>query len=119
MKVRAVRGAITVESDTREYILAASGRLLAEILERNSVSPEDIVSIVFTATEDLADAFPAEAARQAGLTDVPLLCAREMNVRGSLPRCVRILLHFHTERDRAEVRHVYLEGARDLRDDLG
>lgn len=119
MKVRAVRGATTVGSDTREGILAATGRLLAEMLERNAIPPEEVVSIVFTATDDLAAAFPAEAARQAGLTDVPLLCAREMSVRGSPPRCVRILLHFHTERDRSEVKHVYLEGARTLRHDLG
>ena len=116
--VRAARGAITVERDTRGAVLAATERLLRELLDRNSLVQDDVVSILFTATEDLRSAFPAEAARRMGLAAVPLLCAREMDVEGSLPSCVRVLLHFHTVLRPSEVTHVYLEDARGLRDDL-
>lgn len=92
--------------------------LLGEMLARNGVSHDDLISIVFTATDDLHSMFPAAAARAIGLGDVPLLCARELNVTAATPRCVRILVHLTTERARDELRHVYLEGARGLRDDL-
>lgn len=118
-RVRGIRGAVTVAEDSREAVLEAAGRLLAEVLRRNGIDPDDIVSVLFTATDDLRSAFPAEAARQAGLTDVPLLCARELAVEGSLPRCIRVLLHAHSELDRSAVQHVYLDGALSLRDDLG
>jgi len=119
IRVRAVRGAIRVPEDTPEAVLGATERLLRELLQRNAIGPEDIVSIFFTATEDLAAAFPAEAARRMGLGAVPLLCAREIPVRGSMPSVVRILLHFHTARSQREIVPVYLDGAESLRDDLG
>lgn len=117
--MRAVRGAICVAEDSAEAVLSATARLLAEVLRRNAVEPADIVSAFFTATEDLVSAFPAEAARRMGLGAVPLMCAREIPVQGSMPRVVRVLMHFHTERSQAEVVPVYLEGAESLRDDLG
>jgi chorismate mutase len=117
--VRAARGAITVTEDSRAAILAATQRLLGELLQRNGASEEDIVSVIFTATDDLTAAFPAEAGRQIGLTGIPLLCTREMAVQGALASCVRVLMHFYTDRSPSEVAHVYLEGARSLRDDLG
>lgn len=118
IRVRAVRGAIRVAEDTPEAVLGATERLLRELLQRNGIGVEDIVSIFFTATEDLVAAFPAEAARRMGLGAVPLLCAREIPVRGSMPRVVRILLHFHTSRSQREIVPVYLDGAESLRDDL-
>lgn len=92
--------------------------LLSEMLGRNGVDHDDIVSVVFTATDDLHSGFPAAAAREMGLGDVPLLCARELDIDGGMPRCIRVLMHVETERSRAELRHVYLEQARTLRDDL-
>ncbi len=118
IRVRAVRGAIRVPADTPEHVLGATERLLREILRRNEIEPEDIVSVFFTATEDLVSAFPAEAARRMGLGAVPLLCAREIPVTGSMPSVIRILLHFHTSRSQREVVPVYLDGAESLRDDL-
>ncbi len=117
--VRAARGAITVERDDRDSVLDATERLLRELLQRNGIGADDLVSIVFTATADLRSVFPAEAARRMGMTDVPLLCARELDIEGAMPSVIRVLLHFHTVRPRSEVGHVYLEGARSLRDDLG
>jgi len=117
--VRAARGAITVSEDSRDAVLDAAEHLLREMLDRNDVEQGDLVSIIFTATEDITSVFPAEAARRIGLSSVPLMCMREMAVRGGLPSCVRVLMHFHTRRDGSEVAHVYLEGARALRDDLG
>jgi chorismate mutase len=119
MRVRAARGAITVASDDGPTLLDATGRLLAAMLERNDVVVEDLVSILFTVTDDLRSVFPAEAARRMGLGAVPLLCAREIPVEGSMPRVVRILLHFHSDRPLTGVAHVYLDGAESLRDDLG
>jgi len=118
MRVRAARGAIVVASDTSEAVLEATERLLRRILERNEIATDDLISILFTVTEDLRAAFPAEAARRMGLGTVPLLCAREIPVPGSLPSVVRLLLHFHSERTLADVEHVYLDGAESLRDDL-
>lgn len=92
--------------------------LLEAMLDRNGVDHDDLVSIVFTATGDLHSTYPAAAARKLGLGDVPLLCARELDVVEGTPRCVRVLMHLHTARARRELRHVYLEGARGLRDDL-
>jgi chorismate mutase len=119
MRVRAARGAIGVAQDEAETLLEATERLLARVIERNAIATEDLVSVLFTATEDLRSAFPAEAARRMGLGRVPLLCAREIPVEGSMPRVVRLLVHFHTERSSDEVAHVYLDGAESLRDDLG
>lgn len=116
--VRALRGATTVEADTEEAMDTAVQTLIREMLERNGIANEDIVSILFTSTEDLTSTFPATPARLMGLGDVPLLSAREISVPHATPRCVRVLMHFNTERARSELRHVYLEGARGLNDDL-
>src|SRR6266566_651771 len=119
MNMRAVRGAICVKADEREVLLAATERLLSELLERNEIATEDLVSILFTVTDDLRSVFPAEAARRMGLGRVPLLCAREIPVEGSMPSVVRVLMHFHTDHGLGDVVHVYLDGAESLRDDLG
>jgi len=118
MPVRALRGATTLEVDTEEQLADRVQTLLKEMLARNDVDHDDLISIIFTATDDLRAAFPATVARGLGLGDVPLLCARELAVDGGTPRCVRILMHFTTERSRRELHHVYLEGAKGLRDDL-
>ncbi len=116
--VRAVRGATTVECDTPEAITERVVALLGQILERNGLVEDDIISILFTATEDLVSTFPATAARSMGLGAVPLICARELAVEGSVPRCVRVMLHVDSDRPRERIHHVYLEGAQGLRDDL-
>jgi chorismate mutase len=116
--VRAVRGATQVDDDDREQIRIATTELLAAVLDRNALSTDDLISIVFTATPDLHAEFPAIAARQMGLTDVPLLCATEIDVPGSLPRVLRLLAHVETAMTRADVQHVYLRGATALRPDL-
>jgi chorismate mutase len=116
--VRAVRGAVQVGGDTRKEILDGSAELVTAVLERNGLSADDIISIVFTATPDLTAEFPAYAARLLGLTDVPLLCASEIDVPGALPRTLRLLAHVDTDRPRAALRHVYLRGAAALRTDL-
>ena len=118
MALRALRGATTVDDDTREDIHAAVIELLGEMCARNEVDHDDVVSILFTATDDLHAAFPAAGARQIGFGDVPLLCARELEIDGATARCVRVLMHLESNRSRAELRHVYLRGAVGLRDDL-
>ncbi len=118
MSVRAIRGATQVDVDERAEVLAASAELVTMVLERNALDPEDVISIVFTATPDLTSEFPAYAARQLGLTDVPLLCASEIAVPGAMPRVLRLLAHVDTDRPRSEIRHVYLRGAAALRTDL-
>jgi chorismate mutase len=116
--VRAVRGATTVDLDTPEAIGERVVALLRLILERNGLEEGDLISILFTATEDISSMFPATAARSMGLGAVPLICARELSITGSVPRCIRVMLHVTTERARDEIHHVYLEGAQGLRDDL-
>lgn len=116
--VRALRGATTVDNDTVEEIGQRVCELVTAMLERNGVDKDELISIIFTATEDVVSTFPATTARQLGLGDVPLLCAREMAVVGGTPRCVRVLMHLTTTRRRDDLHHVYLEGARGLRDDL-
>ena len=116
--VRALRGATTFEVDEVEHVSARVVELLQEMLGRNGVSHDDLISILFTATDDLHSMFPATAARTIGLGDVPLICARELAVDGATPQCIRVLMHLNTTRDRSGLRHVYLEGARGLRDDL-
>lgn len=118
MACRGIRGATTVEANTAKAILDATGELLAAMVEANGLAAEDIASAVFTVTADLDAAFPAQAARQLGWHQVPLLDALEIPVPGSLPRCVRVLLHWNTSRGQAEIRHVYLRGAAGLRPDL-
>lgn len=118
MAVRAVRGATQVEADDRDEIIEAVVELVRELLARNGLTADDVISVVFTATPDLTAEFPAFAARQAGLSDVPLLCAVEIPVPGALPRVLRLMAHVATDRPRAEVAHVYLRGAKVLRSDL-
>jgi len=118
MRVRAARGAIVVGHDSPEHVLDATQRLLDALLARNAVTEDDLISILFTATDDLRSAFPAEAARSMNLGRVPLMCAREIPVEGSMPSVIRVLMHFHSERGVADIVHVYLDGAESLRDDL-
>ena len=118
LSVRAVRGATTVDDDTPQAITERVVVLLRQILDRNELGEEDLISILFTATEDIVSTFPATAARSMGLGAVPLICARELSVVGSVPHCIRVMLHITTERKRDEIHHVYLEGAQGLRDDL-
>jgi len=116
--VRAVRGAIQVDGNDRELILEGASELVTEVLHRNAIAAEDLISIVFTATPDLTAEFPAYAARLMGLTDVPLLCSTEIAVPGAMPRVLRLLAHVDTPLARADIRHVYLRGAAALRSDL-
>jgi chorismate mutase len=116
--VRALRGATTVESDTPEQIHERVTALLQEMWARNDVHHDDLISILFTVTEDITSSFPATAARTIGLGDVPLICAREIPVPGSMPHCVRVLVHLESDKGRSELHHVYLENAKSLRDDL-
>lgn len=119
MAVRGVRGATTVDSDEAPLIRLAARELMEEILRRNQITEfDDVISAVFTTTEDLVSAFPAEAARAMGMNQVPLLCAREIPVPGSMPRCIRILLHINSDRSPKEIEHVYLRDAQRLRPDL-
>jgi chorismate mutase len=116
--VRALRGATTLDVDEPVHLTERVQVLVSSMLEQNGVDKEDLISILFTATDDIHCMFPATAARVAGLGDVPLICARELDVEGGTPRCVRVMMHIATERPRRELHHVYLEGARSLRDDL-
>lgn len=116
--VRALRGATRVDADTREQVTDRVQALVTAMLQRNGVVKDDLISVVITATDDIHCMFPAEAARGCGLGDVPLLCAQELNVEGAPELCVRVLMHLNTDRSRAELHHVYLEGTGVLRDDL-
>ena len=118
MLVRGIRGATTVDANAREPILAATSELLQAMIEANGIERDYVASVIFTTTPDLNAEFPAVAARAAGSTDVALLCGHEMGVPGSLPRCLRILIHVNTDRAAHELQHVYLRGARALRPDL-
>lgn len=118
MAVRAVRGAIQLDRDEREHLLSSVEELLLAVLKENSLDPDDLISVVFTATPDLHSEFPALAARQLGIGDVPLLCARELRIEGGMPRVVRLLAHVETDLPRRGIRHVYLRGAAALRRDL-
>jgi chorismate mutase len=119
MPVRGIRGANAVQADTAEEILSATRHLLEAILRANSaIQPEDIASIFFTVTPDLTAVHPAKAARDIGWTHVPLMCATEIPVPGSLPLCIRVLVHWNTELPQSAIRHVYLGAATKLRPDL-
>ena len=118
MPCRGIRGATTVENDSAAAILAATRELLIRIVEANDRAMEDIASAFFIVTPDLTAAFPAQAARELGWQHVALLDAQEIPVPGSLPRCVRVLIHWNTETPQTEVHHVYLRGATSLRPDL-
>ncbi|MDP9468776.1 MAG: chorismate mutase [Chloroflexota bacterium] len=115
--LRAIRGAITVPADTSEEIRQGTSELLLAILARNELAHDDLVSIFFTVTHDLISDFPAVAARAIGLANVPLLCSQEIPVVGSMPRCVRVMIHCYAPPER-KIRHVYLRDARQLRLDL-
>lgn len=116
--MRALRGATTVDVDSREQVMDRTGELVTSLIDRNGVDHEDLVSIIFTATDDISSEFPAAAARAAGINTVPLLCARELSVVGAVERCIRVLIHAYTDRAPADLRHVYLHGAEPLRTDL-
>ncbi|MFG0266296.1 MAG: chorismate mutase [Rhodopirellula sp. JB055] len=115
---RGVRGATTVEQDDREEILKATTQLLALMIRRNEIDSADLASATFTVTKDLHSEFPALAARQLGWLEVPLLCGYEVSVEGSLPRCIRVLLHWNTTKSQSEIQHVYIRDAVKLRPDL-
>jgi chorismate mutase len=115
--LRAVRGAITVDEDTAEAIHRATVEMLDAVLERNALEHDDLVSVIFTATQDLSAEFPAVAARAMGLSHVPLLCAMEIPVAGAMPRCIRVMVLCYAPAGRG-IRHVYLREARQLRTDL-
>ena len=117
MRLHALRGATTVDRNEPDAILGATEWLLREIMKRNDLTPDDVISCIFTTTEDLDAEFPAVAARNMGFSAVPLLCAREIPVPGALPFVIRILMHYHAH-DEHEPRHVYLGEARRLRLDL-
>ena len=117
MRLFALRGATSVDRNEAQAILGATEWLLREILKRNDLHPSDVVSCLFTLTDDLNAEFPAVAARNMGFSQVPLLCAREVNVPGSMPRVIRVLMHYHAP-DAHQARHVYLGEARTLREDL-
>lgn len=118
MPVRALRGATTIERDEPEHITERVVALLEEMLDRNGVHHDDLISILFTATPDIHSMYPPTAARSIGLGDVPLIGAVELDVSTGTKLCIRIMAHLETTRSRADMRHVYLEGARGLRDDL-
>lgn len=127
LRLRAIRGATTLEADTPEQLEKRVGALLGELLAQNGIAPnasienfstENITSIFFTTTQDISAGFPATAARKFGLNDVPLLGAQEQAVEGALSLCVRVLIHFYTDRQPQQLKHIYLEGARSLRDDV-
>ena len=118
MGCRGVRGATTADANTREEILKATRQLLALMIRENGIQKEDVASVIFSTTRDLDAEFPALAARQLGWLDVALMCSNEMSVPQSLRQCVRILLHWNTEKTTDEITHVYIKGARNLRPDL-
>ncbi|MDI3407319.1 chorismate mutase [Streptomyces cavernicola] len=118
MAVRAVRGAVQLERDDAQHMDEQVGALLTEVLERNGLTQDELISIWFTATPDLHSDFPAAAARNLGITDVPLICAQELDIAGAMPRVVRLLAHIESDRPRSEVAHVYLGAAAALRKDI-
>ena len=119
MPIYGIRGATTVNHDKPEEILEATREMLQQILLKNlALQPQDMASALFTLTEDLCSVYPAKAAREFGWTHVPLMCAREIPVPGSLPHCVRVLIHWNTTLRQDEIQHIYLRGAVILRPDL-
>ena len=118
MAVRAVRGAVQISGNDRDEILAGTTELVTEVMSRNELSTEDVISVLFTATPDLTAEFPALAARKLGFQEVPLLCASEIDVPGAMPRVVRLMMHVETTKPRSALQHVYLRGATALRLDI-
>jgi len=117
-QVRAFRGATQLAEDTATQMASAVTELLREIMNQNGLEEGDLISVLFTATQDLVSDFPATGARSMGFGDVPLMCAAEIAVVGSLPRCVRVMMHARTTRERGDIKHIYLRGASVLRKDL-
>lgn len=113
-----MRGAVTAEADTKEEIVEVTTELLEEMLDRNDVGTDDVVFILFTSTKDLIAEFPAAAVRKLGLSHIPVICARELDVEGALPRTIRAMMLMNTDKAREQLRHVYLKEARQLRTDL-
>ncbi|HET6560845.1 MAG TPA: chorismate mutase [Marmoricola sp.] len=118
MRVRAIRGATQLDEDTRDHMLERVAEMVTDVMEANDLGLDDFISIIFTATSDLHSEFPAYAARRLGFVDVPLICSRELEIDGSMPRVVRMMAHVETHMARSEVTHVYLHGAANLRRDL-
>ena len=118
MAIRAVRGATQLDEDSRNHMLERVAEMVTDVMESNGLTVDDFISVIFTSTDDLVSEFPAYAARLLGFTDVPLMCARELEIEGSMPRVVRMMAHVETHLSRAEVTHVYLHGAAGLRRDL-
>jgi chorismate mutase len=116
--VRAVRGATQLDEDAREHMLDRVAEMVLDSMGANGLEVDDFISVIFTATSDLVSEFPAYAARQLGFGEVPLLCARELEIESSMPRVVRMLAHVETDLPRADITHVYLHGAAALRSDL-
>ena len=116
MAVRAVRGATQLEEDNREHMLERVAEMVQDVIESNGLTVDDFISVIFTS--DLVSEFPAYAARRLGFGDVPLICARELEIEGSMPRVVRMMAHVETDLPRADITHVYLHGAANLRRDL-
>jgi chorismate mutase len=116
--VRAIRGATCLTADDQAEMTEAVAEMLTAIVDRNGLSEQDIVSVLFTSTPDLVCGFPASAARTIGFRDIPLMCAQEISVSGALPRVVRVMVLVETDRSRADVEHVFLRGAQVLREDL-
>lgn len=118
MVVRAIRGAVQIDSDTRENVLKGTTDLLTSMFQANGLENSQLISILFTATPDITSEFPALAARELGIGDVPLLCFVEMNVAGSMPRVIRVMVNAYIDVPRSEIQHVYLGGAKALRLDI-
>jgi chorismate mutase len=118
MAVRAIRGAIQLDTDERSHLLKSTAELVTKVLHENNLSQADLISIFFTATTDVTSEFPALAARELGLGDVPLMCSVEMDVQGAMPRVIRLMMHAETNLSRSEIQHIYLRGAAKLRTDL-
>jgi len=116
--VRAIRGAIQLDVDEREHVLSATRELVVAVLEANALAKADVISIMFTATHDVHSEFPAVAARELGLGDVPLMCAQELDIIGAMPMVIRLMVHVNTTLPRDQITHVYLRGATALRRDL-
>lgn len=118
MAVRAIRGAVQVDANERAAVIEGTTELVAAVMSRNELVPDDVISVLFTATPDLTAEFPALAARKIGFQEVPLICASEIDVPGAMPRVVRLLMHVETGRPRSAIQHVYLRGAAALRLDI-
>ena len=118
MAVRAIRGVIQIDADDRSSVLQATAELVTKVMHANSLESADLISVWFTATPDVTSEFPAVAARELGLGDVPLMCSVEMSVAGAMPRIIRLMMHVETKTARSQIQHVYLRGAQALRKDL-